>query len=163
MITTGEILSSIFRLLNFGIIVSLLVYVIKNKLLPTIRTKIEAQENHNRELVQEQARLQAAYEQSVIVLEQQHAEVSRLKKRIDLWAAVVQQKKIQRQEESNKQREYIQKKNEIRAYHKNLEITYTRISKDAIAAVESKIRQELIKQNGQTYFEHLIHSLHENN
>lgn len=160
MITTAIIISVVFRLINFGVIVGLITYLFMYRVLPAIYDKIKERNAEVVALHEQQESLVERHKQLLQQLQQDEKTATILKNRIDRWHQVITQEAAKREAEKQQQREHVQKQIEIKEYERMRIKAYDKTTRAAITQVQHKITQQLSDQKtNQAFFEHLINSM----
>lgn len=160
MMQSAEIIAIVFRIINFGVIVALIAYLFKSRVLPIIRNRIQNQIDQSQALTVQQETLTKQHQQLLQNLASDEQAVINLKKRVDKWSQVIKQEFAEQQIQKERQCEYVQKQIERREFERVQSKALEVITRTAIEEVEQKMQNVLADQNkSQEYFAHLIKSL----
>ncbi|MBA3954620.1 hypothetical protein H0X48_04865 [Candidatus Dependentiae bacterium] len=133
-------ISLIFKFINFGIIIALIVYAFKRYGLPLVVSQIKAGEKYKHDLAVDRSELfvsQTLLEQEVHDQEQQCVALS---KKIDQWNEVVADQLRQKEVQSQAIREITNQ----RRKHQSEQYSLQKTKHTLTGCVEKRLKQELI-------------------
>jgi F0F1-type ATP synthase membrane subunit b/b' len=160
MIPSEQVISITFRLINFAVLIGLIAYLFKSKVLSVIRGKIGQKRIERQERHAYQQRLQSDYQDTLVQLEQDKQQYIHLRQAIDKWHHAVIQENAARESEKNALQKRAQERVEDQERERVYAKTYAAVLKESQVRVEQQIAAELMQPHiSQQYFLHLINSL----
>ncbi len=160
--TTSALIAIVFKLINFGVVIGLIAYLFKTRVLPMFLKKITESAATKQALQLQQEQLELRHQELVSQLAAQEIATVELKKRVDRWHKVVDKENNERRTYEDEQRAVIQKKVIYRSYEIERAKAYKQVVRSAVAHAKKEMEQALSNdQKSAHYFAHLINSLAE--
>lgn len=157
---TGHVIAVVFRLINFGVVIGLIAYLFKTRILPVVSEKIKERVNQSQMFKHQQEELAQRHQQLLKELATDEQVALQLKSRIDSWARAVAQENKERIAYEEQQRLHVQKQVAYRTLERMRAKAYEEVTCAAITQVKKDMMHKLSNEKmSKDYFAHLINSL----
>jgi hypothetical protein len=110
-------ISTLFVILNTGVLVTIAYLLAKTRIIPWIQHKYRKEKEHQRALLEEEHYLYQNVLEQQHVLKQNEDAAARLQDSLTKWNRVCQQRAAQRKKEEDEYGCYLQKQNHVRAQY----------------------------------------------